>query len=61
MYRVFNMGHRMEIYVDPEHAQAIIDVAASFQVEAKVIGHVEASDVAEVHIHTVEGIEIYQV
>jgi len=55
------MGHRMEIYVDPEHAQAIIDVAASFQVEAKVIGHVEASDVAEVHIHTVEGIEIYQV
>lgn len=61
MYRVFNMGHRMEIYVDPEHAQAIIDVAASFQVEAKVIGHVETSDVAEVHIHTVEGIEIYQV
>ena len=43
MYKVFNMGHRMEIYVAPEHAQAVMDVAASFGVESKIIGRCEAS------------------
>lgn len=42
MYQVFNMGHRMELYVSPEDAQIIIDIAASFGVDAKVIGRVEA-------------------
>lgn len=44
MYKVFNMGHRMEIYLAPEHAQAVIDIAAGFGIEAKVIGRVEESD-----------------
>ncbi|MBR1726430.1 MAG: phosphoribosylformylglycinamidine cyclo-ligase [Muribaculaceae bacterium] len=41
MYQVFNMGHRMESYVEPSDAQAVIDVARSFGIEAQVIGHVE--------------------
>ncbi len=41
MYKVFNMGHRMEIYVNPSEAQAVIDVARSFNIEAQVIGRVE--------------------
>ncbi|MDE5800833.1 MAG: phosphoribosylformylglycinamidine cyclo-ligase [Paramuribaculum sp.] len=44
MYKVFNMGHRMEIYLAPEHAQEVIDIAASFGIEAQVIGRVESSD-----------------
>lgn len=44
MYKVFNMGHRMEVYIDPQHAQNIIEIAASFGVEARVVGRVEASD-----------------
>ena len=42
MYQVFNMGHRMEIYTDKLSAQGIIDVAKSFGIEAKIIGHCEA-------------------
>lgn len=41
MYKVFNMGHRMEIYLAPEHAQAIIDIAGSFGIEARIVGRVE--------------------
>ena len=41
MYQVFNMGHRMEVYVQPDDAQAIIDISRSFGIEAQVIGHVE--------------------
>jgi phosphoribosylformylglycinamidine cyclo-ligase len=41
MYQTFNMGHRMEIYCDPTAARAVIDAAASFGVEAKVVGHIE--------------------
>ena len=41
MYKVFNMGHRMEIYVAPEDAQAVIGVAQSFGVDAQVVGRVE--------------------
>jgi phosphoribosylformylglycinamidine cyclo-ligase len=43
MYRVFNMGHRMELYVSPGDAQAIIDIAASFSLDARVVGHCEAA------------------
>lgn len=38
MYRVFNMGHRMELYVDPDDAQTIIDIAATFDLDARVVG-----------------------
>ena len=41
MYKVFNMGHRMEIYLPEEYAQEIIDISKSYNVEAKIIGHVE--------------------
>ena len=41
MYQVFNMGHRMEIYVRPEVAQQVIDVARSFNIDAQVVGHIE--------------------
>ncbi|WP_400077224.1 AIR synthase related protein [Winogradskyella sp. R77965] len=44
MYQVFNCGHRMELYVKPEVANAIIKISKSFNVDAKVIGRVEASD-----------------
>lgn len=44
MYKVFNMGHRMEIYLAPEYAQRIIDISASFDIDARIVGHVEASD-----------------
>jgi len=41
MYKVFNMGHRMEIYLKEEHAQDIINISKSFGVDAKIIGRVE--------------------
>lgn len=44
MYKVFNMGHRMEIYLAPENAQAIIDIAESYGIEARIVGRVEAAD-----------------
>ena len=43
MYKVFNMGHRLEVYLTPGHAQEVIDIARSFGIEAQVIGHVETA------------------
>ena len=43
MYQVFNMGHRMELYVPSEVANEIIKIAQSFKVDAQIIGRVEAS------------------
>lgn len=43
MYRVFNMGHRMELYVDEKDAAAIIEIAASFNLEGRIIGRCEAA------------------
>ena len=40
MYKVFNMGHRMEIYLRPEKAQAVIDIAKSFNIDAQIVGRV---------------------
>jgi phosphoribosylformylglycinamidine cyclo-ligase len=48
MYKVFNMGHRMEIYLAPEHAEQVIAISKSFGIEAQIIGRVEASDHAHV-------------
>ncbi len=44
MYQVFNMGHRMEIYLSADKAQEVIDIAREFNVDAQVIGHVEESE-----------------
>ncbi len=52
MYQVFNMGHRMEIYVDESIAQSIIDIAKSFNVAAQIIGRVEASDAKQLTIES---------
>jgi phosphoribosylformylglycinamidine cyclo-ligase len=42
MYKVFNMGHRLEIYTDIAHAEGMIAIAKKFNIEAKIIGRVEA-------------------
>jgi phosphoribosylformylglycinamidine cyclo-ligase len=52
MYKVFNMGHRMEIYLPEKFAQRVIDIAMSFGVEAKVVGRVEKSDSKKLTIKT---------
>ena len=52
MYQVFNMGHRMEIYVDESIAQGIIEIAKSFNVAAQIIGRVEASDAKQLSIES---------
>ena len=44
MYKVFNMGHRMEIYLDPEYASKVIDISKSVGIDAKIIGEVIESD-----------------
>ncbi len=41
MYKVFNMGHRLEVYLSPENAQKVIDISRSFNIDAQVIGHIE--------------------
>ena len=41
MYKVFNMGHRMEIYLSPENAQKVIDISRSFNIDAQIIGRIE--------------------
>lgn len=43
MYKVFNMGHRMEIYLSPEDANDVIEIAQSFGIEAQIVGRVEDS------------------
>lgn len=44
MYRVFNMGHRFEIYTDQKNAAEIISIASQFNLDAKIVGHCEASE-----------------
>jgi phosphoribosylformylglycinamidine cyclo-ligase len=44
MYQVFNMGHRMELYVNPEIADEVIAISKSFNVDAQIVGRVEASE-----------------
>ncbi|MFL2591692.1 MAG: AIR synthase related protein [Flavobacteriaceae bacterium] len=59
MYQVFNMGHRMEIYVDKKYADEIISISKSFNVDAKIIGKVEDSDIKKLTISTEAGKFIY--
>lgn len=60
MYKVFNMGHRFEIYVPEEIAQEIIDVSKSFNIEAKVVGHCQKSDQNQLTIRSEHGTFEYQ-
>lgn len=58
LYQVFNMGHRLEIYVDAEIADRIIEISKSFNVHGQVIGRVEASAEAKVTITAPNGQEM---
>lgn len=55
MYKVFNMGHRFEIYTGEKQANEIIKIASGFNLEAQVIGHCEASDKKRLTIDTENG------
>ena len=59
MYRVFNMGHRMELYVSPGEAQAIIDIATGFNLDARIVGRCEASSSRRLTIRTAHGDFLY--
>lgn len=59
MYKVFNMGHRMELYVKPELANEIIEIAKSFGVNAQIVGRVEASDTKKLTIKSEHGVFEY--
>jgi phosphoribosylformylglycinamidine cyclo-ligase len=55
MYKVFNMGHRMELYVKPDIAESIISISKSFDVDARIVGRVESSTDAKVTIKSDKG------
>ena len=59
MYQVFNCGHRMELYVKPEIADAIIKISKSFKVDAQIIGRVEASETKKLTIKSEFGVFEY--
>lgn len=52
MYKVFNMGHRMEIYLSEKYAHRIIEISQSYNIEAQIIGHVEQSTNKELIIES---------
>jgi len=60
MYKVFNMGHRMELYVPKEIAEDIIAISKSFNIDAQVIGHVKSSDKKQVTIISEKGTFNYE-
>lgn len=59
MYKVFNMGHRLEVYVSPKDAKTVIDMAKSFNIDAQVIGHVEDADANRLTISSEFGVFEY--
>ena len=52
MYKVFNMGHRLEVYLPKEYAQEVIDISKSFGIDAQIVGYCEASDKKELVIES---------
>ena len=59
MYKVFNMGHRFEIYVRPELAAGIIAISESFGIEARIVGRVESSEGKKLTINSDKGEFVY--
>ena len=59
MYKVFNMGHRLEVYVKPEYAQEIIDISQSFGIEARIVGNVSDAPTNQLIIRSEKGEFIY--
>ena len=60
MYKVFNMGHRLEVYLPAEKAQEVIDIARQFNIDAQIIGRVEAATKAHVTLVTENGTYEYE-
>ncbi|MEM6684964.1 MAG: AIR synthase-related protein, partial [Bacteroidota bacterium] len=60
MYQVFNCGHRMELYVSPEIAEDIIAISKSYNVDAQIVGKVEASEHKKLTISSVYGTFEYE-
>jgi len=60
MYKVFNMGHRLEIYTDANTADKIIEISKSFGIDAQVIGRVESAKTASVELLTENGEFVYE-
>lgn len=60
MYQVFNMGHRLEFYVDESVADEIIEISKSFNVDAQIVGRVEASENKSLSISSDQGHFVYQ-
>jgi phosphoribosylformylglycinamidine cyclo-ligase len=60
MYRVFNMGHRLEIYTDAESASRMIEIARSFHIDAQIVGRVEESSKKMLTIRSEHGEFIYE-
>lgn len=59
MYKVFNMGHRLEIYLSPENAEKVISVAGKFGIDARIVGRVEDSEKKKLTIKSTYGTFIY--
>ena len=59
MYKVFNMGHRLEIYLSEANAQRVIDIAAQFGIEGRIIGRVEAFEGKRVTVQSEVGTFVY--
>jgi phosphoribosylformylglycinamidine cyclo-ligase len=59
MYKVFNCGHRFEVYLPKEYAQQVIDISKSFGIDAQIIGRIEASDHTHLTIHSEYGVFEY--
>lgn len=59
MYKVFNMGHRMEIYVSQVDAQRVMDIAKSFNIDARIVGHVEDAATNRLTIKSEHGVFEY--
>ncbi len=59
MYKVFNMGHRMELYLPEQYAQRVIEISESFNVDAKIIGRCEYSTSKKLTLHSPEGLIEY--
>ena len=59
MYKVFNMGHRMEIYLAPENAQRVVSIAAAYGIDARIVGRVEESDHTHLTIKSDKGVFTY--
>ena len=55
MYKVFNCGHRFEVYLPQEFAQQVIDISKSFNIDARIIGRIEPSDHTHLTIHSEYG------